>query len=109
MPFQSLISDESLPAHATLEFYRFEHFSYRVDVEPKNIGLVIAKRFKAFANQYGRESCYLLFKVGVLEAGWRSECEFLGLLGQVLQYRGKTRVSTKLMLEMRLFEGVERL
>ena len=24
---------------------------------------------------------YLLFKVGVLEAGWWPECEFLGLLG----------------------------
>jgi hypothetical protein len=108
MPLKSLISDKSLPAHAALEFHRFEHFSYCVDVEPIIIGLVFVKRFKAFANQYGGER-YLLFKVGVLEARWRSECEFLGLLGQVLQYRGKTRVSTKLMLEMRLFEGVERL
>jgi hypothetical protein len=43
VPLQRLISDESLPAHATLEFHRFIHFSYRVDVEPKK-GLVFVKR-----------------------------------------------------------------
>jgi hypothetical protein len=77
VPLQRLISDKSLPAHATLEFHRFVHFSYRVDVEPINIGLVFVKRFEC----YEKRERYLLFKVGVLEAGWWPECEFLGLLG----------------------------
>jgi hypothetical protein len=47
VPLQRLISDESLPAHATLEFHRFIHFSYRVDVEPKK-GLVFVKRFECY-------------------------------------------------------------
>jgi hypothetical protein len=44
VPLQRLISDESLPAHATLEFHRFVHFSYRVDIEPKKKGLLLLLR-----------------------------------------------------------------
>ena len=40
VPLQSLIPDEALPAHATLEFHRVVHFGYRVDVEPIIYGLV---------------------------------------------------------------------
>jgi hypothetical protein len=40
VPLQSLIPDEPLPADAALEFHRFVHFGYRVDVEPIIYGLV---------------------------------------------------------------------